>query len=363
LQPIDERTMTMPGERAASLIRARELLLALSVLEEPVNVPALRSRAASLLRHYPDAGTIGLIADRTDWLETPENDTESRSLLTKKVALPPPPSSPPGESLRDESFFENFRLRELESLRAKVKAGDLLTADEFRSRLGLSEEALHHLVVEGSVFFIDVDGLRYFPSLLSDGRYNRARLFLISRIIWPAHPTFRLHYLTSRRGNLGGLTPLECLSDRKKFRLLKKMAWAETADSYRTCVRAYSGLHSVDPSDVSPVYEVAEDLDPRRNLWERGLAALNHHGYTGVFPPYQQLREATVFITQLKAGSSDPDEGAKLTFSIVDNCANVTVERFVSKKNHYLRVPLGGEDTIEDAMRTVFREVWNRGAF
>jgi len=354
--------MTTPSERLAALVQTRDFLLALSNFEE-CDAASLRMKAASLLRHYPDVGTIELIAEGTEWLEARRERAKSPAALVTYATLPPLPPSEIDDSRLNESFFEDFRQRELESLRAKVRTGELLPAEEFRRRLRASSEALRHLIVEGSVFAIDVDGLCYFPSLLVDERYDREKLFSICRIIWPEHPTSRLHYLTSKRANLGGLTPLECLEDRKKYRLLRSMAWAESIDSYRTSIRAYPGLHDTEPSCVSPSYSVAADVDPRCGFWKRGLKTLKEHGFTGVFPPYEQLREATIFITQLKAGSSTPDEGARLTLSIDANFANVNVERFVCTKRQYLRVPLEGNETIEESMRAVFRELWNRGAF
>ncbi|KAK44907.1 hypothetical protein BG58_22315 [Caballeronia jiangsuensis] len=354
--------MTMPSERAVSLIRAYDLLSSLAALKEPDDVAVLRSKAVSVLRHYPDEGMIEAIAAESKWLQMDDAAAEWPASLTRKVSLPPLPSSAPDDSLLHESFFEEFRQRELENLGAKIQRGELLSAEEFRRRLKASSEALRHLIVEGSVFAIDVDGLCYFPSLLVDQRYDRERLFSICRIIWPAHPTVRLHFLTSRRGNLGGLTPLECLEDKKRYRLLRSMAWAEAADSYRTVINAYPGLHDTEPSDVSPSYSVAADVDPRLGFWKRGLRTLRDHGFTGVFPPYEQLREATIFISQIRGGSTTADEGAKLSLSIDGSYASVNVERFVSKEGQYLRVPLTGTETIEDSMRAIFRELWNRGA-
>ncbi|WP_371880864.1 BPSL0761 family protein [Caballeronia sp. S22] len=353
--------MTTPAERKAALLQARDFLLTLSTVTK-FDAATLRSRAQSLLRHYPDPGMIGLIAESTEWLEGKQEEPERQAPLVKKVELPPLPSSAPDDSLLNESFFEDFRQRELENLRARIQSGELVSMDEFRRRLGASSEALRHLIVEGSVFAIDVDGLFYFPSLLVDERYDRERLFSICRIIWPAHPTVRLHFLTSRRGNLGGLTPLECLADNKRYRMLRGAAWAESVDSYRTSISAYAGLHDTEPSDASPSYSVAADVDPRVGFWKRGLRTLMDHGFTGVFPPYEQLREATIFISQTRGGSTTADEGAKLSLSIDGSYASVNVERFVSKEGQYLRVPLTGTETIEDSMRAVFRELWNRGA-
>jgi hypothetical protein len=346
-------------------MRAREFLLALSVLEEPADVAKLRASAMALLRHFPDVGTIELIAEGTEWLEVKRGEAESPAPLVKQVTLPPLPWATRDVPSLDEKFFDDFRQRELENLRTRVRTGELLPAEEFRLRLRASSEGLRQLIVEGSVFAIDVDGLFYFPSLLVDERYDRGRLFSICRILWPEHPTVRLHFLTSRRGNLGGLTPLECLADNKRYRMLRVAAWAESVDSYRTSITAYAGLHDTEPSDVTASYSVAADVDPRCGFWKRGLRTLKDHGFTGAFPPYEQLRQlrdVTIFITQLKAGLSTPDEGARLTLSIDANCANVNVKRFVCTKSQLLRVPLEGNETIEEAMRAVFRELWNRGA-
>lgn len=61
--------MTMPDERALALIRARELLLDLSRASEVIDAQQLRERANHVLRHYPDAGMVALIARESSWLE------------------------------------------------------------------------------------------------------------------------------------------------------------------------------------------------------------------------------------------------------------------------------------------------------
>jgi hypothetical protein len=63
--------MTMPDERTLALILARELLVDLSRANEIVDAQQLRERANHVLRHYPDAGMVELIARESPWLEWP----------------------------------------------------------------------------------------------------------------------------------------------------------------------------------------------------------------------------------------------------------------------------------------------------
>ncbi|SAK66295.1 hypothetical protein AWB78_02397 [Caballeronia calidae] len=349
--------MTTPRERTIALLRARELLQHMSVLQDTVNTAALRSKAAGVLRHYPDDGMIKAIAGESKWLET-RDDAAGLSPLTKKVSLPAIPSS-----IDDPhpSFLDDFRQREIESLRARIRAGKLVTDAEFQRRLGLSEARLRRLVVNGSVFAIDVDGLRYFPALLAEGHYNRKRLFSVCRLLVPAPTVVRLHYLTSRRGNLGGLTPLECLNDDERYKLLRRMSWAEAIEWHRTTITAYAGQHNFEPANVAPAYRGAEELDPRENVWQRSLATLRHHGFTGVAAPYERLNEATIFVAQSKAGLGEPIDGARLYFTLDGGYATVTVERFQSEANDNIKVKVDGNETVEEAMRAIFSDLLNRG--
>ncbi|MFL9964651.1 hypothetical protein PQR02_27015 [Paraburkholderia sediminicola] len=60
--------MTMPDERTQALIRARELLLELSLHPEHLDARHLQERASHNLRHYPDEGLIASIAKESIWL-------------------------------------------------------------------------------------------------------------------------------------------------------------------------------------------------------------------------------------------------------------------------------------------------------
>lgn len=61
----------MPDERTRALLRARDLMIELSLAESPEQLPTFRDKAMTVLRHYPDRGEIELIAKGGRWLEWP----------------------------------------------------------------------------------------------------------------------------------------------------------------------------------------------------------------------------------------------------------------------------------------------------
>lgn len=67
----EESELTMPDERTRALLRARDLMIELSLAESPEQLLTLRDKAVSVLRHYPDRGEIELIARGGRWLEWP----------------------------------------------------------------------------------------------------------------------------------------------------------------------------------------------------------------------------------------------------------------------------------------------------
>jgi hypothetical protein len=46
--------MTIPFERTQSVLRARDLLMDLAAVHEDIDLEALRGRARTLLRHFPE---------------------------------------------------------------------------------------------------------------------------------------------------------------------------------------------------------------------------------------------------------------------------------------------------------------------
>ncbi|SEK07244.1 hypothetical protein [Paraburkholderia diazotrophica] len=135
------------------------------------------------------------------------------------------------------SFEDNIREQALQARRQMVADGRLLTADEFRARLGIRKKRFGRMLEDGEVFALDVDGTDYFPALLADKRLNRKRLRAICYIIAPAPPWSRLDFLWSRNGSLGNKSPLDMLGGDADYLLLRKLAEAWAAEYSRTAVK------------------------------------------------------------------------------------------------------------------------------
>jgi hypothetical protein len=64
--------MTMPEERAASVLRTREFLKEVSHSRDARIPEEIRLRARTLLRHFPDEGDIAMVCSALpDWWQSP----------------------------------------------------------------------------------------------------------------------------------------------------------------------------------------------------------------------------------------------------------------------------------------------------
>lgn len=82
--------MTMPDERTRALINARNLLLDIAVTTSSEDFNAMRQRAITVLRHYPDDGLISLIAEQSSWLQRPcsEHRISAQQAESERMPLP-----------------------------------------------------------------------------------------------------------------------------------------------------------------------------------------------------------------------------------------------------------------------------------
>jgi hypothetical protein len=248
------------------------------------------------------------------------------------------------------TFREEIEQQAQVARRAMVRSGELLTSSEFCRRLGVSERRLARMMATGSVFAIEVDGVCYFPTLLANPSLNRKRLQSVCRILVPAPANCRLHYLSSRRDNLGAITPLEALADDRSYRRLRRMAHAYAAEWSRTVVHI-SAAHSR-PDELESTYVAAIDVDPRINLWKRAREAMKAGGYIAPPPPYPIADVATVVITRSDTGNLNDVEEARLDVRIADDEARVVI--YATDVGQRLQeVSIVGAGSIVEAVRRI----------
>jgi hypothetical protein len=211
-----------------------------------------------------------------------------------------------GEDVGGEILRAHLWQQALAARREMVAGGELISKNLFRQRLGLTERRLIMLLADGSVFTLEVDGAEYYPALLADPAHNRMRMQTICRIIVPAPPECRLHFLSSSRGSLGGRSPLQTLNDDNDFNRLRQAATAWAAEYSRTTVKMYEGEHEIAPKDVDTLYTAIAEIDPRKPLWERASEAILVHGYEWPLGPYSEAGQFTLFVERQTVGQSAP---------------------------------------------------------
>jgi hypothetical protein len=211
-----------------------------------------------------------------------------------------------GEDVGGEILREHLWQQAVAARRGMIASGELIPEEVFRARLGVTKRRLNSLLADGSIFSMEVDGVKYYPSVLAEPHLNRERLRAICRIVVPAPLGSRLDFLVSTRGSLGKRSPLEMLDDEDDFNTLQRGAAAWAAEWSRTTVRAYEGEHITKPNDVTPLYAASADIDPRKALWDRASEALHVHGYHWPLGPYPDVRSFTLFVERQTAGDATP---------------------------------------------------------
>jgi hypothetical protein len=92
-----------------------------------------------------------------------------------------------------------------------VDAAERVDADTLAALLGMSAQAVREAEHTGRLFSLEVEGERYFPRFYADESLQWAWLEVVFRLITPRWAAFQ--FLRSRKGSLGGATPLEALRE------------------------------------------------------------------------------------------------------------------------------------------------------
>ncbi|CAB3974540.1 hypothetical protein BLA3211_08060 [Burkholderia aenigmatica] len=201
------------------------------------------------------------------------------------------------------AYFDKQLQAARQELRRKVQVRELMEATPFAKRLGISLLRLARLESSGSVFSVDIDGTPHYPALLASHDYEPRRLRKICRIIYPAPASARWHFLTTRWGSLGGLSPLEAMRTDDGYLRLLTVAKSWSAQWWRTAVEIYDAGDTYD--GATPICTGTVEQDPRISAWRRASAALSDSLNMRPAGPYPRLNSATVLVTRTSGGTSE----------------------------------------------------------
>ncbi|SIT39479.1 conserved hypothetical protein [Paraburkholderia piptadeniae] len=251
------------------------------------------------------------------------------------------------------SLEDSIREQALQTRRHMVVEGQLLSADEFCARLGISKKRFGRMLADGELFGLDVDGTDYFPALLADSRLNAKRLQAICRIIVPAPAGSRHDFLSSPHGALGAKIPLHMLDDDRDYKRLREVAEAWAAQYSRTSITLYEGEHESEPADVTPLYTAITEIDPRKPLWTRASKAIHEHGYEWPLGPYPEYRTHTLFVARQSAGYTRPVPEACVQILAKDDYIRIRTIFASGRPREAETMPVGKHQTVVDVAKKV----------
>ncbi|WP_157272284.1 MarR family transcriptional regulator [Azohydromonas aeria] len=122
----------------------------------------------------------------------------------------------PAQALSETEGFEALAqqaaARGQQHFAALVEHGELLTPTELAARLGWTRQALSRALSARRVFYVELEGRRCYPAFFADPTYERRQLETVSRALGDLPGATKLRFMTSAKGSLGGLTPLQALA-------------------------------------------------------------------------------------------------------------------------------------------------------
>lgn len=103
----------------------------------------------------------------------------------------------------------------LGAMKQLVRAGALLPAADFVASWGVTRQALSKAIAAHRVFYVEIEGDRYFPAFFVDLTYDRHQLEQVSKCLGELAGASKLQFFTSKKASLGGRTPLQALAQGK----------------------------------------------------------------------------------------------------------------------------------------------------
>ncbi|CAL8473563.1 hypothetical protein [Caballeronia sp. S22] len=212
--------------------------------------------------------------------------------------------------------------------KAMVATGELISAEALCERLRIGPARLYRFVHHKNIFSIDVDGVVFYPVFFAQRLGSPLTLAHTCQIISPAPVEARFRFLTLPRKDLNGRRALDCLADTDGYSRITELAQAWIESQFRTSVRGYQGLHSVEPDDGSAVLSAASDCDPSEHVWTRARKVIDIEGGEHEDGSNELAQTATFFVSQSSIFNGTELQ-AKVYVEVVDNKAHVRTERIV----------------------------------
>ena len=105
------------------------------------------------------------------------------------------------------------RERALAVMRKMVQEQGLLDSAAFVARRSVTRQALSKALKSHRVFYVELDGLRYFPSFFLDARLERQQVEGVSKALGELPGASKLQFFMTKKASLAGKTPIDALAN------------------------------------------------------------------------------------------------------------------------------------------------------
>jgi hypothetical protein len=143
-------------------------------------------------------------------------DQLERTVKVLRVATVNAPLAPSASSRMQKSKVGKPAAQEalvLDNTEALINKGQLLTPVEFQNLMGWASRQAVWKAAEGNrVFYLTYKAERYFPAFYGDPSYDRKHLEAVTKVLGDLPGGSKLQFFLTRKGSLGGDTPLQALA-------------------------------------------------------------------------------------------------------------------------------------------------------
>lgn len=101
----------------------------------------------------------------------------------------------------------------MSAMRKMVQERALLDSASFVERRSVTRQALSKALKSHRVFYVELDGLRYFPSFFLDTRLERRQVESVSKALGELPGASKLQFFVTKKASLAGKTPIDALVD------------------------------------------------------------------------------------------------------------------------------------------------------
>ena len=196
---------------AADQLRAGTELLAQAMSHFAANAHAgggalpageLRNAYASIVQFLPkQARLTALGAMRESIDEVARAESDEPSVEQRR-----------GQGVSTADFMAGLKLQEQTEREREIAAGDLVPGTEMQRRLQISAQALSTALKRKRIFALKGPAGKYhYPAFFADSRFDRTTLERVCQALGDLPGSSKLHFFTSPRQSLGGLSPLQAL--------------------------------------------------------------------------------------------------------------------------------------------------------